>query len=184
MVGRSKNKNLVHMIDFGLSKVYRDLESGTHIPFRDRKRLVGTARYASLNMHRGVEPTRRDDLESVAYMLFYFIRGSLPWQGLKATTRQRQYERIASRKNATPIESLCKGYPPVFGEILKYARSLEFEEGPDYAKLKRMLKKGLQSLPKVNGADAKFHWDWEIRMKELEAERIRQQKEWEKEYAA
>lgn len=73
--------------------------------------IVISCRYASVNTHLGIEQSRRDDLESLGYVLMYFNRGSLPWQGLKAATKRQKYERISEKKMSTPIEDLCKGYP-------------------------------------------------------------------------
>ena len=102
---------LVYIIDFGLAKKFRDPRTHLHIAYRENKNLTGTARYASINTHMGVEQSRRDDLESLGYVFMYFNRGSLPWQGLKAQTKRQKYERISEKKMATGVEELCKGFP-------------------------------------------------------------------------
>ena len=94
--------------------------------------LTGTARYASINTHLGIEQSRRDDIESLGFVLMYFLRGSLPWQGLKATTKKQKYQRILERKQATHPDQLCRGFPPEFRDYFAHCLSLGFEDRPDY----------------------------------------------------
>jgi len=130
----------VHIINFGLAKKYRDTRTQQHIPYRSGKNLTGTARYASVNTHLGIEQSRRDDLEAVFYVLMYFNRGSLPWQGLQASSKKEKYEKIMEKKMSTPVEVLCEHFPCEFVTYANYCRSLNFEDRPDYAYLRRLLK--------------------------------------------
>ncbi|CAN6479504.1 unnamed protein product [Victoria cruziana] len=140
LMGLGRKANQVYIIDFGLAKKYRDLTTHKHIPYRENKNLTGTARYASVNTHLGVEQSRRDDLESLGYVLMYFLRGSLPWQGLKAGTKKQKYDKISEKKMLTPVEVLCKTYPSEFISYFHYCRSLRFEDKPDYSYLKRLFR--------------------------------------------
>ena len=130
LMGLGRRANQVYVIDYGLAKKYRDPKSHIHIPYRENKNLTGTARYASINTHLGIEQSRRDDLESLGYVLMYFLRGSLPWQGLKAATKKQKYEKISEKKMATPTETLCKGFPTEFVVYFQYTRSLRFDDKP------------------------------------------------------
>ncbi|XP_071814680.1 casein kinase I-like isoform X1 [Apostichopus japonicus] len=140
LMGLGKKGNLVYIIDFGLAKKYRDPRTQQHIPYRENKNLTGTARYASINTHLGIEQSRRDDLESLGYMLMYFNLGSLPWQGLKAATKKQKYEKISEKKMSTPMEVLCKGFASEFATFLSYARHLRFDEKPDYSYLRQLFR--------------------------------------------
>lgn len=140
LMGLGKRGNLVYLIDFGLAKRYRDSRSHQHIPYRENKNLTGTARYASINTHLGIEQARRDDMESLGYVLMYFLRGSLPWQGLKAGTRRQKYERISERKMQTPVEVLCEGYPLEMAVYLNFCRGLHFDNRPDYSYLRNLFR--------------------------------------------
>ncbi len=111
VMGVGKKKNLVYVIDFGLAKRFRDPKTGVHIPYKEGKSLTGTARYASLSTHLGIEQARRDDVEALAYMLIYFLRGDLPWQGIKAKNIKEKYLKIKEKKLGTKVEELCIGMP-------------------------------------------------------------------------
>lgn len=138
LMGLGEKSGVVYIIDYGLSMPYHD-NKGNHIPYKSNKNLAGTARYASINNHRGVEQSRRDDLEGALYVLLYFLRGSLPWQGLPAQNRREKYKRILDVKTVTPPESLCKGFPGQLKSLLRYCRGLKFEESPNYKYIKSTL---------------------------------------------
>ncbi|CAN4113689.1 unnamed protein product [Withania somnifera] len=158
LMGLGRKANQVYAIDFGLAKKYRDLQTHKHIPYRENKNLTGTARYASVNTHLGVEQSRRDDLESLGYVLMYFLKGSLPWQGLKAGNKKQKYDKISEKKVLTPIEVLCKSYPSEFISYFHYCRSLRFEDKPDYSYLKRLFR----DLFIREGYQFDYVFDWTI----------------------
>lgn len=159
LMGLGKHGNLVYLIDFGLAKQYCDPLTKRHIPYRENKSLTGTARYASVNTHQGIEQSRRDDLESLGYVLMYFNRGSLPWQGLKAANKRQKYEKIREKKLATSVEELCRGYPAEFASYINICRSYKFEESPNYDALKGLIK----SLFRNSGYSYDYVFDWNQR---------------------
>ncbi|KAH8931650.1 hypothetical protein BDL97_19G033000 [Sphagnum fallax] len=158
LMGLGRRANQVYIIDFGLAKKYRDPTTHQHIIYRENKNLTGTARYASINTHLGIEQSRRDDLESLGYVLMYFLRGSLPWQGLKAGTKKQKYEKISEKKMSTSIEFLCKAYPSEFASYFHYCRSLRFDDKPDYSYLKRIFR----DLFIREGFQFDYVFDWTI----------------------
>ena len=158
LIGRpnTPTANTVHIVDFGMAKYYRDPKTKQHIPYRERKSLSGTARYMSINTHLGREQSRRDDLESLGHVFLYFLRGALPWQGLKAPTNKQKYEKIGQKKKSTPIAELCEEFPPQFGEYLTYVRNLKFEEDPDYDYLRSLMDAALESIHETEDG----YYDW------------------------
>ena len=158
VIGTGEQCNIVFCVDFGLSKRFRHPKNLQHIPHRDGRSLTGTPRYASINNHLGIEQSRRDDLESIAYVLVYFLKGSLPWQGLKAKNAQKKYRLILEKKQQVSIAQLCAGCPSQFGEFLAYTRALKFDTKPDIPFLRKMFRdlyhaQGCASTGKL--------WDWD-----------------------
>jgi len=158
LMGLGRKANQVYVIDFGLAKRYRDSTTNRHIPYRENKNLTGTARYASRNTHLGIEQSRRDDLESIGYVLLYFLRGSLPWQGLKAATKKQKYDKISEKKLSTPIEALCKSHPVEFASYFHYCHSLTFDQRPDYSFLRRLFR----DLFDREGYQFDYVYDWTL----------------------
>ena len=157
LIGIGYQSNKVYMIDFGLSKKYKDNKMN-HLPYKEHRPLTGTTRYASINNHLGIEQSRRDDLESIGYVLIYFLKKRLPWQGMQGSTKQSKYDKIMEKKLSVNINILCKDLPMEFSVYLKYVRNLRFDERPDYDFLKNLFIERLYSL-----YTEKFYYDWTLR---------------------
>jgi serine/threonine protein kinase len=164
LMGAGKNAHLVYIVDFGLSKKFIQ-ESKTliyadkHIPYKEGKELTGTARYASINTHMGIEQSRRDDIESIGYVLMYLLRGILPWMSMKAKDTKTKYKMIMEKKISTPAEFLTKGFPNELALFINYAKGLKFEEKPDYKYLKGLL----TTARKNNKIEMDGVYDWTIK---------------------
>ena len=138
LIGIGKKSNIIYIVDFGLAKQYRDPKTHKHIAYADGKSLIGTTRYASVNNHMGIELSRRDDLESLAYVLLYLLTGCLPWQGKTFLDREDKSRMVRDFKVNTPIEQLFQDVPSEFMAFLGYCRGLKFDDRPDYAYLKKI----------------------------------------------
>ena len=156
VMGTGKNSNKVYIIDFGLSKRYRDQFTHQHIPWIEGKSLTGTARYASVNALRGIEQSRRDDMEALGYVWLYLLRGSLPWMGLKGKDQKHKYDRICEVKARTKVEDLCKGFPDEFVQYFKEIKKLHFTDTPNYALYRQMFRSLFVRLGYVY--DGVFDW--------------------------
>ena len=141
LIGKGNNNKLIYVIDLGLSKKYRENKTGLHIPYRDGKYLTGTARYASINTHLGVEQTRRDDIEALGYMMIYLIKGHLPWQGMVNSNPEKKYDKIKDLKIKIKLEELCQGLPKETIKFIQYARDMRYDDKPNYSYLRGLLRK-------------------------------------------
>ena len=156
VTGVKERSKYIYLLDFGLAKKYRSSKSLQHHPMTQKKKLTGTARYASINALKGFEQSRRDDLESIGYVLVYFLLGKLPWQGLPIKPKEDRYVKIMEKKRDTNPEDLCKGLHKNFQIYIEYTRNLGYEENPDYD----MLKKLFEDILNSEGFDLDFIYDW------------------------
>ncbi|EKX33449.1 hypothetical protein GUITHDRAFT_160285 [Guillardia theta CCMP2712] len=146
LTGLGENAGTIYAVDFGLSKFYIDPKTGKHIGQREKNltSLVGTARYCSINSHHGAQLSRRDDLETIGYVLVYLACRGLPWQGVKAANLPEKYEKIGQIKEQISTTKLCAGLPSCFQKFIDYSRQLAFEEEPDYEMCKEMFRSTFQ----------------------------------------
>ena len=157
VMGRGEKKKFLYLLDFGLAKKYRSSTTLNHYPMVKKKNLTGTARYASINALNGLTQSRRDDLEAVGYVLMYFLRGKLPWQGLHVKNKEDRYHKIMEIKMETTPYQLCCDFPPEFEKYVEYTRNLEYEQDPDYEFLKNLFLKVL----KDEGYNLDYYYDWD-----------------------
>ena len=156
-IGREDKHKFIYLLDFGLSKKFRSSTSKKHMPFIKNNKLIGNARYSSINALEGCSQSRRDDLESIGYVLIYLLQGRLPWQGYISRSKEDKYYKIKQIKRGTTPEELCEGLPPQFEEYIKYTRSLEYEQDPDYDYLKNLF---LTILKNFNW-EFDYFYDWD-----------------------
>ena len=147
----------IYILDFGLAKKYRSSKTLKQNPMVKHSRLTGTARYASVNALKGLEQSRRDDLESLGYVFAYLIRGSLPWQGMTAKTKEEKYAKILNKKINIAIDILLKNEPQELIDYIRYCKNLKYEEEPNYSYLiglcKSIIMRHLEDK-----IDYKFDW--------------------------
>ena len=158
VIGLDKKSHIIYLLDFGLSKKYRSRRTKKHIPFTKNRKLTGTARYASINALNGFEQSRRDDLEAIGYVLVYFLKGKLPWQGIPLKKNEDRFKKIYDMKRKISSEELCKDLDEEFKIYLDYTKLLGFTEEPNYNYLRSLFIK----VMKKNDFKYDFVYDWNL----------------------
>ena len=157
LMGVGNNSKFVYLIDFGLAKLYRDPNTLIHVPMSPKLSITGTAKFSSINAITGYTQSRRDDLESIGYVLIYLAKGNIPWGGINGKTKQEMYDRILAKKVSVSINELCNGLPKQFCDYIKYCRELAYDANPDYEYLKKLFLYVLQTMGE--SLDYKYDWD-------------------------
>ena len=157
VMGLHKKNAVLYLLDFGLAKKYRSSRTLVQYPYIKKKKLTGTARYASIHALEEMEQSRRDDMESIGYVIMYFLRGNLPWQGLKIKSKEDKYKKILDKKKETSSKDLCINFPDEFREYVEYSRNLDYEEEPKYEKFRT---KFYNLICNKRGESFDYIYDW------------------------
>ena len=160
LVTKNIRDGLIYLIDYGLSKKYKDVKNDIHIPFRNDRPLTGTLRYISINTHKGFEQSRRDDIESACYIIIYFLNGKLNWDGIKCKTKEEKIQKIMEKKEEFKNNKEYKNLHPSFSQIMQYIYNLNFEEKPNYEYIFGVINKGLEQFNGESNYE-KSLYDWQ-----------------------
>ena len=152
-----KDNDVLYLIDFGLCRKYKSSRTGKHIKPKCLGKFTGTSRYASVYAMAGNEQSRRDDIESIGYMIIFFMKKRLPWQGIKGRTYKECYHKLFLMKKYMKIEELCKNLPREIIDYMNIAKAMKFEQEPDYKHLKDLFK---SILKKNNVIFDKYIYSW------------------------
>jgi casein kinase 1 len=153
---KGKEKN-IYLIDFGLSKLINQEKKNLNLlGIKKEKIVIGTVRYISLNTHLGNEQCKKDDLESLAYIMVYFIKGELPWQNIKAKSRKEKYSKIYLMKKRTVPNEITNFLPEEMKTFFNYILNLNIKQKPDYAKLHNLINNLMNKYSYTN--DLQFDW--------------------------
>ena len=150
------NTKYVYIVDFGLAKKYRSSSTLIHYPLVNKKSLTGTPRYASINALKKLEQSRRDDLESLGYVLIFLLKGELPWQHIIVKTKEERNQKILEKKLEISSSKLCENLPFEFERFIDYTKNLEYTQTPDYDYLRDLL----MNVMKNNNLIYNYIFDW------------------------
>ncbi len=152
LVGTGCARSIVYIIDMGLVKRFK--KDGEHIVKRTNKPLIGTVRYSSIDTHLGMEQSRKDDLESLGYVLAYMLEGTLPWVDIPANDNVDRYQQIHARKRDTPLCDVCSN--PALATYIQHCRNMTFSQNPSYMSLKTLFRNEM----KKHDYTYNYIYDW------------------------
>lgn len=168
LIGHNSERNTIYLVDFGLSDRYL-INKITHIPWNDKRQFCGTYRYSSIRNHEGSEQSRRDDLESLGYVMIYFLKGKLPWENLKPKEGEPRVIQIFNKKKNITCEKLTRNMDPMIYNYMKYIRMLRFRDKPNYFKIKQCFIEYMQT----NNFKYDNMFDWVIKTREINTQQQR-----------
>ncbi|CAD8086168.1 unnamed protein product [Paramecium primaurelia] len=156
LFGIDDESSKIYVVDFGISKIFRDKNGNIH-PFRDNTSFIGTTRYASIAAHKGFELSRKDDIESLIYVLLYFMKGQLPWQNMQNVSDEERTVKVGEMKMSIDLRELCKDVPIEFAFILEYLKQLQYLSEPNYDFVVQQFEKAAENL--CIQLDYSYDWD-------------------------
>ncbi|CAD8047390.1 unnamed protein product [Paramecium primaurelia] len=163
------DQNAIYLIDFGISKIFQRKNGGL-IPFKEKVPFVGTARYASIAAHKGQELSRKDDVESLFYVMIFCLKGTLPWQNLRHIPDDQRTQKIGELKETTDPKVLFKDLPIEFIKIYEYLRKLTYNTEPDYKTIIKLLQQAAKHLNII--LDNRYEWDQQNNYQDLVVNRF------------
>src|SRR5216684_5920952 len=146
MIGAGDRSSQVFLIDFRLTWLFCNPATHEHITQAKGLNITGTVHYLLINSHLGVTQSRCDNLELLAYIIVYLVKGWLPWQGITVHPSQVHHDEVLRLKQATMAKTLCKGLPQLFIKFIQHIWSLSFEDKPDYQYLHSLLTQCILAL--------------------------------------
>ena len=147
------DSSLIYIIDFGFSKQYKSFRTGKHIHYSKKNYFNGNLVFSSARTMNGIESSRRDDLESLGYVLIHLFSKELPWENIPYKNNNEYAQKAYRLKKTIPLETLCKDAPKEMIDFMKYVKSLKFEEQPNYNYLRNLLGNAIKKYKDV-------HFSW------------------------
>ncbi|CAD8047005.1 unnamed protein product [Paramecium sonneborni] len=153
LTGKEREQNLIYLVDYGIAKQFKDKDDKI-IPYRENKPFLGTSRYASIAAHKGYELSRKDDLESLGYMLIFLLKGSLPWQNISYKNEDEKVKQVGLMKMRITAQELCQDLPIEFMRYIDIVKKMNYHSKPDYRYFQSLFRRV------SNQQQVEYRFDW------------------------